>query len=276
MQYIDVTHQNYHLQGFSNDGTYMYWSFTDSVVKTTLDGTMRLQTLVSGGHLGDCDYYDGKVYASYLGFSQPGHAWNDWTSFKIYVFNASDLSVDKILDLDICYKYKASADSDPEDTRGFQGIDGISIVEDKNGKPHMYVACAVNEAEKYADNIILCFDLDGNYETEYHVTTGNTVFGIQNLDYDVKNEQFWFSTYGGSKPYMPKETLFCLDKNFNLLAKYKFSSPYGFDCLGDSYWCSITKGKNGNYLGVAYKATRDFFDSPHTEAEIIDEISNQL
>ena len=85
MKYIETLHQNQHMQGFTSDGNYMYWSFTDTVVKTTLKGTVRRCVPISGGHLGDIDYFEGKLYASFMGDARPGHAWNDWTSTLIYV-----------------------------------------------------------------------------------------------------------------------------------------------------------------------------------------------
>mgnify|MGYP003294707835 CR=1 FL=1 len=51
------------MQGFAKGGDFMYWSFTDSLVKTTLAGTVKCQCEMRDGHLGDCDYYNGKIYA---------------------------------------------------------------------------------------------------------------------------------------------------------------------------------------------------------------------
>lgn len=268
MKHIEVTHQKYHLQGFSSDGTHMYWSFTDSIVKTTLDGTMRRQTLVEGGHLGDCDYYDGKVYSTYLGYPPAGRPWGEWSTFKVYVFDAQDLSLLKIMNLDICDYYNSVSGTD-EDTRGFRGVDGICFAPDpETGVTKMFIACALRTAEKYSNQIILQFDTDGTYEKEYHIPTGNTVFGIQNLDYDAVNREFWFSVYGGSEPYMPKELLFCCSHDFKLARKYPFSSPYGIDCLGDRFICSMTSGKLGDYIGVAYECDESFFVNPHSEQDV--------
>lgn len=50
----------------------------------------------------------------------------------------------------------------------------------------------------------------GPLEREYRIPTGNTVYGIQNLDYDEESGEFWFSTYGKSAPYQPEETLYRL------------------------------------------------------------------
>ena len=62
-RYMEVFHQHCHMQGFTVDkeSGIMYWSFTDSVVKTNMESMMIAQCHVSGGHLGDIAYYDGKV-----------------------------------------------------------------------------------------------------------------------------------------------------------------------------------------------------------------------
>lgn len=66
MEYIRVVNQNWHMQGFSSGGGHMYFSFTDSLVKTTLSGIVRAQVQIRGGHLGDIDWHDGDIYASFL------------------------------------------------------------------------------------------------------------------------------------------------------------------------------------------------------------------
>ena len=58
MKYCEVLHQNLHMQGFTTDGEHMYWSFTDSLVKTTKNGTVLVQVRIPAGHLGDIDYYN--------------------------------------------------------------------------------------------------------------------------------------------------------------------------------------------------------------------------
>lgn len=270
MEYLEVVNQNLHMQGFSKGDGFMYWSFTDSIVKTTMNGTVKCQAEIHGGHLGDIDYYDGRVYGSYLGNALPGHAWEDWTGFKIYVFDANDLRVIDIINLDICDYYK-SITCTPEDTRGFQGIDGVAIAPDpKTGEIRLFVACALYTGEKYANQIILQFTLDGKYETEYHIPTGNTVYGIQNLDYDAENKEFWFTTYGPSQPYQPKELLYCISSDLSeIKRKYVYSTPYGIDCIGsEGFYASVQYGSNGKRAGIAFKCEESFFTTPKTEQEI--------
>jgi hypothetical protein len=270
MEHIEVVHQYAHMQGFTSGKGNMYWSFTTALAKTTIEGVMKAQVEVHGGHLGDCDYHDGKIYASYLGNCLPGHDWNDWTSFKIYVFDAEDLRLLDTINLDICDEYKRITCT-PEDTRGFQAVDGVAIAPDPvTGEAKMFVACALYNGEKYNNQIILQFTLDGKYETEYHIPTGNTVFGIQNLDYDAENKEFWFSTYGSSEPYQAKYTLYCVSNDFKEIKRqYKFSTPYGIDCLGkEGFYASVSFGKKFDMGGIAYRCTEDFFNEPTNEAEM--------
>ena len=271
MEFIEVVNQHAHMQGFSKSEDFMYWSFTDSIVKTTLSGTVKCQTEIRGGHLGDIDYYDGKVYGSYLKNALPGHAWADWTGFKIYVFDADNLQVEKILNLDICDYYK-SITCTPEDTRGFQGIDGVTIAPDPNsGEMSLFVACALYTGEKYANQIILQFTLDGEYITEHHIPTGNTVYGIQNLDYDRENKEFWFTTYGSSQPYQPKEVLYCISGDLKeIKRKYHYSTPYGLECLGkEGFYASVQYGVTGKRGGIAYKCEESCFNTFCPEKEVM-------
>ncbi len=270
MEFLEVYNQRYHMQGFTSGNGYMYWSFTDTLVKTTMDGIVRRQTEVFGGHMGDCDYYDGKIYVSYMGNCPPGSYWEDWTAFRIYVFDAEDLSLIKKLDLDICYKYKAIARTEG-DTRGFQGIDGVAIAPDpKTGEHKMFVACALWTGDEYPNQIILQFTLDGVYETEYHIPTGNTVYGIQNLDYDWENKEFWFTTYGSSTPKGSKECLFCIPYDLSGVSrKYRHSTPYGFEGINGGYYASVHFGERGRCGGIAFRCDEKFFESPQTPAELI-------
>ena len=172
MTHIKVVNQNYHMQGFTSGGGFVYFSFTDSLVKTTPTGTVKCQTEVHGGHLGDIDYYDGKIYGSYLGNALPGHAWDDWTCFKIYVFDASDLRLLDVIHMDVCDEYKRVSGT-PADTRGFSGIDGVAFgKEPGTGARKMFVACATITGERYADQILLQCTTEGRYEREYRIPTG--------------------------------------------------------------------------------------------------------
>jgi len=267
MNIIETVHQNLHLQGFAKGGNFMYWSYTDSLVKTTLTGTVKCQVEIRTGHLGDCDWYDGKIYSSLLGKPLPGHRWDDWTAFEVYVFNDDNLALERVIPLKICYDYWAAAGSD-SDTRGFSGVDGVTVAPDPiSGEPKLFVACALRDDDRFTDQIILQYTLDGEYETEYRIPTGNTVFGIQNLDYDWENRVFWFTTYEPYRNTQPRERLYCVSGDLKqVLRSYPFSTPYGIECMGkDGFLCSVQFGVNGNRGGIAYHCTEEFFKNGYTE-----------
>lgn len=270
MNIIETVHQNLHLQGFAKGGSYLYWSFTDSLVKTTLTGTVKCQTEIRTGHLGDCDWYDGKIYATLLGKPLPGHRWDDWTAFEVYVFSDDDLALKRIIPLTVCNDYWTESGSSA-DTRGFAGVDGITVAPDpQSGDPKLFIACALRDDDRFGDQIILQYTLDGQYETEYRIPTGNTVFGIQNLDYDRENGVFWFTTYEPKRDSQPTDRLFCVSGDLKqILRKYPFSSPYGIECMGSGgFLGSIQFGINGNRGGIAYACTEEFFKNPYTEHDL--------
>ncbi len=62
-------YQSKHVQGVAADGNgHVYFSFTDSLIKTDMDGNVvGSVTGISGTlHLGDISYYDGKIYGSLM------------------------------------------------------------------------------------------------------------------------------------------------------------------------------------------------------------------
>lgn len=268
---LEVLHQNYHMQGFATDPEqqYMYWSFTDSVVKTNYQSTVIAQCHVTGGHLGDIAYYQGKLYASYLGNALPGREWDDWSSFKLYVFSAEDLRLERIIDMPVCDMMK-SCENDPDDVYGFRAIDGVTFGKDTEGNEKMFVACALRNGEQFANQMLLQLTLDGVYETTHKIETGNTVFGIQTLDYDRETGEFWFTTYGRSEPYQAKETLYCIAPDLKTVrARYCYSSPYGFACIGGGkYFASVQSGKNADRQGYAYECDATWFAANKSEQEI--------
>jgi hypothetical protein len=270
MEFVEALNQHAHMQGFSSGNGHMFWSFTNSLIKTTLDSVVRCQVQLRGGHLGDIDYHNGKIYGSFMLDALPGHAWADWSGYKLMVFDEYDLRTLDVINLDICDYYK-SITCTPEDTRGFQGIDGVTIAPDPvTGEDKIFIACALFTGEKYSNQIILQFDMTGKYETEYHIPTGNTVYGIQNLDYDADNKEFWFTTYGSSQPYQAKYVLYCVSGDFKEIRRtYKFSTPYGLDCLGkEGFYACYQFARNGRRGGVAYRCDEAWFETPKTDAEL--------
>lgn len=254
MKYTEVLHQNLHMQGFSTDGENMYWSFTDSLVKTKKSGLMLRQMPIPAGHLGDIVYYNGKIYGTVLGNSLKGLPFGHWTSFEIHVFDASTLALDRIMRLDDCYEMYKNKE------HGFNGIDGITVIPSTKDKDaRLMVASALFDGEEYDCQQLLEYSLDGKLLNKHFIKTGNTTFGIQNLTRDPENGNYWFSTYGGRYEYQNKNFLMCASPDFKLLEEYMLCTPYGLEALGGGkFYLSVQGGENGNRQGYAYEADLDF------------------
>lgn len=257
MKYTEVLHQNLHMQGFTTDGEHMYWSFTDSLVKTKKTGLMLRQTLIPSGHLGDIVYHEGKIYGTVLGNSLRGLPFGIWTSFEIHVFDAGTLSLDRIIRLDDCYRMYEKKEY------GFNGVDGITVLPATKDKPAtLLVASALFDGEEYDSQMLLEYSFDGELLDKHFVKTGNTVFGIQNLTRDPETGNLWFSTYGGRYDYQNKNYLFCASPNYKLLAQYNLCTPCGLEALGKGkFYLSVTAGVNGAQEGYAYETDINFIEN---------------
>lgn len=273
MEYIEIFNNKYHLQGISSDGEYMYWSNTDTIVKSTLGGSPRAQVEIFGGHLGDCDVYGDRLYVTYLGSALPGHRWGDWTGFFIYVFDTASLSLVKQIRLAECYKFWEEKDS-PDDTRGFSGVDGITIAPDPDDRSRtcIFLACGILPDPKYTNNVILKFSLEGEFLGEYRFPCGNTDLGIQNLDYDADADEFWFTTYGRRFDFQQEKTLWCISGDLKQIKRsYKFSTAVGLHCLGGGeFWASAQWGEKWKKGALAYRCSEKFFETYRKESEILD------
>ncbi len=260
MSVYEVLHQNYHLQGFTMSENHLFWSFTDSLVKTTVGNTVLAQVRIQGGHLGDIDYHDGCIYGTVLGDSLAGEPWGVWSSFHVYVFDAETLALKRTIRLDPCYRMFR----EPAQYGGFNGVDGIAVVPDGS----IWLACGLCEAEQYDRQQLLRISPWGELLEIRSYLTGNTPFGIQNLDYEADTDSFWFSTYVGEKPFQAKETLYCA-RGDGIAGAWRFCSPYGFHCLGGGrYLASVQSGVNGNRQGYAYEIGADAFTcGPVTERD---------
>ena len=254
MKYTEVLHQNLHMQSFTTDGENMYWSFTDSLVKTKKSGLMLRQVPIHMGHLGDIVYHEGKIYGTVLGNSLRGQPFGNWTSFEIHVYDAGTLALDRIIRLDDCYEMYKNKE------RGFNGVDGITIMPRALDKPAtLMVAAALFEGEEYDSQMLLEYSFSGKLLEKHYIKTGNTVYGIQNLTRDPDTGNFWFSTYGGGKPYQNKYFLLCASPDYELIGEYMLCTPYGLEALGNGrFYLSVLGGKNGSQEGYAYEADLDF------------------
>lgn len=253
-----------HVQGTVVDPTLgvVYFSFTDKLIKTDLQGNVIGSVTGIVGHLGDLAYDNesGKVYASLeykndaigkgirstLGVEQESNI-----GFYIAVFDGkaitrTDMSAEKDNILKTIYLKEVVDDYIAEvDVEGRKlnhryacsGIDGITLAPDierpNSKKKYIYVAYGIYGDTARTDNdyqIILKYDIskwnkwsrvlmqDELHRSgprkpsgKYFVKTGNTTFGIQNLEYDFSSQNFYAAVYAGRKSTYPNYTLFLID-----------------------------------------------------------------
>ncbi len=252
MKHLEVVRQKYHMQGFTTDGKHMYWSFTNTLVKTTMTGTVVAQKEVpiTSEHLGGIDYHNGRIYGAAMGNSLKGDPWGQWTSFTVHVYDAESLSLVKVLRLDDCYRdHKVARD-------GFDGVGAITAgVDAETGEEALFIAASMKNGAEIKSQIVLQYSFDGKLQKRHFVPTGSVNIGVQNIDYDKDTGYFWLTTYDPTQPYHVPQTLFCASGDLkSVVAKYAFSTPYGFHCCGGGrFYASLQYGKNGARGGFAYE-----------------------
>jgi len=119
---------------------------------------------------------------------------------------------------------------------GCSGIDGVSFgprFGKKDGKEYLTVAYGIYGEVDRSDNdyqVLLQYDMSKwhKYEAplsqenmhtngpaqpdrEYFVMTGNTTYGVQNLEYDPHTNNWFMCVYSGKKKHFPNYSLYAID-----------------------------------------------------------------
>lgn len=197
-----------------------------------------------GAHLGDLAFRDGKVYGSleykaaekfYIAVfdvSQiTGHDIDYKTPGVMTTMYMEEVVKDYLDELD-AGEHENVADSMGH-RYGCSGIDGITfgpMPGDDSGKIYMFVAYGVYRNVNRQDNdyqVILAFDPDQfagaafDQNNPHHVGpkvykklfvyTGNTTFGVQNLEYDLQSGDYWLIVYKGVKENFLNPPVFVVD-----------------------------------------------------------------
>ncbi|GAA2129980.1 hypothetical protein [Streptomyces synnematoformans] len=294
-----------HVQGVTVDTErgLVYWSFTQMLVKTDLDGNVIGTVEGLTGHLGDIDlnHRDGRVYGSL--------EYKAEEAFYIAVFDVDEIDrvgmnaetdgVMTAVHLDeVVEDFTADMNGDgvfdgdtadtPDHRYGCSGIDGVSFGPGfgrRGGPQKLMVAYGVYSHTGRADNdhqVILEYDVRNwrRYERplsqadphrsgpkrhggKYFAYTGNTTYGVQNLQYDPYTRNWIMAVYKGKKEGFPNYSFFTVDgtkkpvrgeirgqaepeegrlltlRDAGLndpetgLRGWEFHGNYGFDALGD-------------------------------------------
>lgn len=309
------------------DRKYIYLSFTTKLVKIDSDGNIIGSVNGLIGHLGCIayNYNDGMVYGS-LEFKNDGIGRHILTATRgkdavlRNGFYAVRFDVDKIdrLDMDAerdgimtsVFLKEVTDDYEHEGHRyGCSGIDGTTIAPDLEGDNEncLYIAYGIYSDTSRCDNdhqIIVKYIIDNlsfiplnqgsmhkcgpdTPDAKYFVYTGNTNFGVQNLEYDPELKAMLACVYPGAKPEFPNYPLYFIDcsrapelselkgvgeigKTLGLAdvngsgeatpgSRFPHGST-GIVALGDGYYCISLHIKNENGFGceiVTYKLDKD-------------------
>ncbi len=231
-----------HVQGIAIDSKreYMYFSFTTVLVKTDMKGNVvgTVENLV--GHLGDLDYNpeDGRVYGS-LEFKNKN-------TFYIAIFdvekidrigiNSQKSDVTTVVELpEVAADFTATVGGNRY-RYGCSGIDGVAFGpvfgQTDSREQRLMVAYGIFNDTSRGDNdyqVILSFTPEELWKNEkkfslsdavsggamsenrYFVYTGNTNYGVQNLEYDESTGYWFMAAYKGSKSDFPNYRLFAVD-----------------------------------------------------------------
>lgn len=188
-----------HLQGIAGNGKdTLYWSFTTTLVKTDLDGTILASVEVPYHH-GDLCLAGDRLYVAWSDtFNRPG------ADSKVYIYDADDLSLIEI---------KAV----PEVTFGAGGMDAR--------RGHFYVIGGL--PDDFEENYVYEYDAQFNHVETHTIASGHTHLGIQTACYH--DGRWWFGCYRaeGSKG------LLVTDEDFTLLGAYDVSPSIGIVGWGE-------------------------------------------
>ena len=185
-----------------------------------------------GAHMGDLAFYDGRVYGS-LEYKAAEKFYV--AVFDADKMNAMDMDyktsgvMTTMYMEEVVRDYTEELDAGEHDNAaasrghrfGCSGIDGITfgtMPGDTSGKTYMFLAYGVYGNTQRADNdyqVILAFDPDSfagapfDQNAPHHigprvykklyVYTGNTTYGVQNLEFDRKTGDYWMIVYEGKK-----------------------------------------------------------------------------
>ena len=267
-----------HVQGIALDRDgYMYFSFTDMIVKTDLSG--KVIGTVTGllGHLGCLDYNeeDGLVYGSLeykddvigQGILRRNNSDLQYSNtFYIAIIDGSKIvreNMDALKDGIVRCVNLPSVVSDYEATvevggktlehrLGCSGIDGVSFgpkFGKKGGRNYLTVAYGIYGDNDRTDNdyqVLLQYDVRkwgkkyakplevGNMHKDgparpdriYYSFTGNTNWGVQNLEYDPATGYWLMCCYKGKKPQYPNYSLFAADGSSKPVRQALQGVPY--------------------------------------------------
>jgi hypothetical protein len=215
-----------HLQGIcTNDRDAIYWSWTESLVKTDIRGKVLRQVKVADHH-GDLCFHDDKVYVTVnLGqFNRPAGEADSW----VFVYDADTLA-------------EFARHAVPELVHGAGGI----------GYHHGKFILVGGLPEGAAANLAYEYDARFTFQKRHVLAGGYTVMGIQTAAF--ASGAWWFGCYGEPR------VLLRADPNLQLSGRYEFDAALGIAPLADGRFLigRNTKAAGGGYEGRVVLARPD-------------------
>ena len=207
----------HHLQGVCTDEKSIFWSFTTTLVKTDMKGTL-LKKIPVANHHGDLCFYDGKLYVAVnLGkFNDPKGNADSW----VYVYDADTL--------------KELAQHETQEA--FHGAGGIGY---RDG--HFFVVGGLSDAVE--ENYVYEYDDKFKFLKKHVIKSGHTHLGIQTATF--AHDRWWFGCYGEPK------ILLVTDANFKMKGRHEIDCSLGIEGLTGGRLlvgngrCEKDKGCNG-------------------------------
>ncbi|MFV2068576.1 MAG: hypothetical protein ACC645_16520 [Pirellulales bacterium] len=213
-----------HLQGVAASSEAIYWSFTDELVKTDLQGRLATVHRVKSHH-GDLVHHDGRVYVAvnFGRFNDSQGRADSW----IYVYRADDLAfVSKHATPQVIY-----------------GAGGIAT----DGKRFLVVGGLPADID---ENYVYEYTLDLQFVGKRTLSSGQTDVGIQTAAF--AQGKWWFGCYGGE--------LLVADRSWKLIGKFDFDCSLGVLRRPDGrFW--VGRGGNVANNGLTGKLVAAVADS---------------
>ncbi len=187
----------HHLQGVCTDEKAIFWSYTTTLVKTDMEGTLLKETPVANHH-GDLCFHGGKLYVAVnLGkFNDPKGNADSW----VYVYDADTL--------------KELARHETQEV--FHGAGGIGI---RDG--HFFVVGGLPDGVE--ENYVYEYDGEFKFLKKHVIKSGHTHLGIQTATF--AHDRWWFGCYGDPK------IMLVTDADFQMKGRYEIDCSLGIEGL---------------------------------------------
>ena len=188
----------HHLQGVCTDEKSIFWSFTTTLVKTDMRGSVLRKDFLSQTITATFVIHDGKLYVAVnLGkFNDPDGNADSW----VYVYDAQSL--------------KEVAKHQTQEV--FHGAGGIGHRNDR-----FYVVGGLPDSIE--ENYVYEYDGTFGFIKKHVIKSGHTHLGIQTATF--AHDRWWFGCYGEPK------TLLVTDAEFQMKGRYEIDCSLGIERL---------------------------------------------